>query len=570
MKTLLKSFLFVVISLSVGGCNVGMKLKNRRVYQSVSPFLFYYQGVTSRIFGDYSSAIKNLNIAKLKEPNKDAIYYELALSYAALQNVDSAILNLEKAVSIDNQNLAYRLLLRSLYVEKKYFNKALLNQAQIIQIDSTNNFNQFHLALLYAEIDSLEKALDILEKLEDNEGFNPNISETKLKIYLGKSNIQASKNELSKLINFSPQNPYYLLYQSDLYFMEGYDNLGLQVLDSIVTQNPDFLYAKYELFTKQFNFGNKDKALTLLYSIFDDPSQSEEEKAKLFYPLLFDKSLYNTRKQKLDSIIDAGLIHHPKSILINQVAYEHYLRLNSFEMAKNVLQTIVQIDPTNSEKFEQLINFQYSLGYKDDVLKTSDSAILLFPQKSIFYIYKSIVYEENKQIHKSIESLNKGIQTIKDKSELSEIYGTLGDIYYKQGNSKETYKQYKKSLINNPNNARILNNYAYYLAMDNMNLTKALEMSTKAVTLEPNNSTYIDTRGWILFTMQRFEEARDVLRNAVAKDGSTNPILNEHYGDALYKTGNKEGAYIYWLKAKDLGGGTEFLEIKINTKSYAP
>ena len=132
------------------------------------------------------------------------------------------------------------------------------------------------------------------------------------------------------------------------------------------------------------------------------------------------------------------------------------------------------------------------------------------------------------------------------------------------------YKSYQNSLKHNPSNSRVLNNYAYYLALDKKKLIKALEMSTKAVALEPNNSTYIDTRGWILFTLKRYEEARDVLRNAIAKDGSTSAVINEHYGDALYKTGNKERAFIYWDKAKELGGGTEKLDIKINTKTYVP
>jgi tetratricopeptide (TPR) repeat protein len=95
-------------------------------------------------------------------------------------------------------------------------------------------------------------------------------------------------------------------------------------------------------------------------------------------------------------------------------------------------------------------------------------------------------------------------------------------------------------------------------------------MSTKAVDLEPNNSTYIDTKGWVLFQMGEYEKAREVLRNAIAKSGSTSAVINEHYGDALYKTGNKENAYIYWMKAKEIGEGSDRLDEKLRTRTYVP
>jgi Flp pilus assembly protein TadD len=143
-------------------------------------------------------------------------------------------------------------------------------------------------------------------------------------------------------------------------------------------------------------------------------------------------------------------------------------------------------------------------------------------------------------------------------------------MYYKAGKVAEAFRSYDQSLKFNPNNARILNNYSYYLSIAKRNLGKALEMSTKAVDLEPNNSTYIDTKGWVLFQMGRYEQAREVLRNAIAKSGSTSAVINEHYGDALYMTGNKENAYIYWMKAKAIGGESEKLDEKLRTRTYVP
>ncbi len=572
MKRKYLHIFYFLISLIVilSGCSISNKLATQRTYKKVTPFLYYYDGLTARIYGDYNRAISSLNEAKKQSPEKDAIYYELALAHAAVNNIDSAITNLNKAITLSSTNITYRTFLRALYMQSNRIFDALENQKILVKHDSTNTENEFHLALLYAEMDSLDNALRILNRIESSKGFNPNVIETKVKIYLKKQLVDEADNDLAKLLSFSPNNPFYLMYKSDILFLQGYDSEGFNLLKRIIEENPDFYYALIELYNKEINFGSKKNGLDILHKIFLSNSISEEEKGRLFYPLLFEKLLYTNFPTLLDTIIHTGLDKHYKSQVINEIAFEHYLRRSNFNEAEQVLQNLVEIDSSNPNRHEQLINLQYSLKKPESVVSSCIEAINKFSYKSIFYIYLSIVYQETGSISNAKDILFQGVKTIEDRIELSEIYGTLGDLYYKLGDTRNAYKSYSKSIKSNRNNARVLNNYSYYLALERKNLTKALEMSTNAVTLEPNNSTYIDTKGWILFTMQKFEEARDVLRTAIAKSGSESAVINEHYGDALYKTGNIEGAYVYWLKAKELGGGSSNLDLKINTKSYVP
>jgi predicted Zn-dependent protease len=572
MKRKYLHIFYFLISLIVilSGCSISNKLATQRTYKKVTPFLYYYDGLTARIYGDYNRAISSLNEAKKQSPEKDAIYYELALAHAAVNNIDSAITNLNKAITLSSTNITYRTFLRALYMQSNRIFDALENQKILVQHDSTNMENEFHLALLYAEMDSLDNALRILNRIESSRGFNPIVIETKVKIYLKKQLVDEADNDLEKLLSFSPSNPFYLMYKSDILFLQGYDSDGFKLLRRIIDENPEFYYASIELYNKEINFGSKKSALEILNQIFKASNLRDEEKGRLFYPLLFEKTLYTNYHAKLDTIIITGLNIHTKSQVINEIAFEHYLRRSNFSKAEHVLQNLVEIDSINPNRYEQLINLQYSLKKPSSVITTAKAAINQFPNKSIFYIYLSIVYQENDSISDAKDILFQGVKSIEDDNELSEIYGTLGDLYYKEGDNKNAYKCYSKSINSNRNNARVLNNYSYYLALEGRNLTKALEMSTNAVTLEPNNSTYIDTKGWILFTMHKYEEAREVLRSAIAKSGSESAVINEHYGDALYKTGNVEGAYVYWLKAKELGGGSSSLDTKINTKTYVP
>jgi tetratricopeptide (TPR) repeat protein len=88
-------------------------------------------------------------------------------------------------------------------------------------------------------------------------------------------------------------------------------------------------------------------------------------------------------------------------------------------------------------------------------------------------------------------------------------------------------------------------------------------MASKAVSLEPESPSYLDTYGWILYKRGKLDKARDYLEKALDKGGSNDDIILEHYGDILYKSGYTEKALSYWKKAKEAGKGTDLLDKKI-------
>ena len=77
---------------------------------------------------------------------------------------------------------------------------------------------------------------------------------------------------------------------------------------------------------------------------------------------------------------------------------------------------------------------------------------------------------------------------------------------------KQCYKAYDRSLRYDPDNAMVLNNYAYFLSLEERDLEKALAMASRATALTDNNPTYLDTHAWVLFKLGRVDEARDVYK----------------------------------------------------------
>ena len=90
-------------------------------------------------------------------------------------------------------------------------------------------------------------------------------------------------------------------------------------------------------------------------------------------------------------------------------------------------------------------------------------------------------------------------------------------------------------------------------------------MLEKANELKSNDPYIIDSLGWALFKLNRYEEAKDYLQLAV-RLMPADPIVNDHYGDVLWKNGNEIQARYYWNYVLNLEKTERDLKKKVETK----
>ena len=91
----------------------------------------------------------------------------------------------------------------------------------------------------------------------------------------------------------------------------------------------------------------------------------------------------------------------------------------------------------------------------------------------------------------------------------------------------------------------MLNNYAYYLSLEGRKLRKALKMSRRTIELEPDNATYLDTYGWLLYLLHRPKEAKPYFKHAMLYGGKDSAVVLEHYSKVLEALGEQDLATYY-------------------------
>jgi len=132
-----------------------------------------------------------------------------------------------------------------------------------------------------------------------------------------------------------------------------------------------------------------------------------------------------------------------------------------------------------------------------------------------------------------------------DSSNVLLCLSVIGDTQYQTGNERAAYKTYEKALKIDPEYCPVLNNYAYYLCLRRRSLAKAEKMSRITVDKEPDNPTYLDTFGWILYLRGKAKEAKPYFKHAMLYGGKDSAVILMHYSLVLEKLGEKDLATYY-------------------------
>ena len=137
--------------------------------------------------------------------------------------------------------------------------------------------------------------------------------------------------------------------------------------------------------------------------------------------------------------------------------------------------------------------------------------------------------------------------------------------YERIGEWEKAEKDLLSSLEASPDQAYVINYLAYSWIEQGKKIEQSLNMLERANDLKPNDPYIIDSLGWALFKLKRYEDSKYHLQSAV-KLMPGDPIVNDHYGDVLWKSGNKIQARYYWNYVLNLEDVEENLKNKIKNK----
>lgn len=131
------------------------------------------------------------------------------------------------------------------------------------------------------------------------------------------------------------------------------------------------------------------------------------------------------------------------------------------------------------------------------------------------------------------------------------LYFARGALRERTGRWQEAEADLKRALELSPDQPDVANYLAYTWVEMGVNVEQALEMLRKAVAQRPRSGPIIDSLGWALFKLGRYEEALVYLERAIALSPGDVEI-NDHLGDLYWRLGREREARFQWARALTL------------------
>lgn len=362
----------------------------------------------------------------------------------------------------------------------------------------------------------------------------------------------------------------YYMSMQDRALVEKYSGIAQELLARAVRLEPDnYWYRRllaisylrqnrqadairqYEEISRRFP-GRTDVLITLA-GLYDDAGDYEKELRAL------------ERYGRLEDVADELKFQRFACYLqmgeLDSAYYESDSPAQVIELLMNTTRDMIEKAETAMDRIRCRSLLDVAMSFCDVVSSHEPELVEAYSQKSIAYFWMG----ENEE---SMAVIAKGLRQVKTDKDKALLYNLRGDYHHTIGDKQKMYADYDSTLIFDPENIAVLNNYAYYLSVENRDLKRALEMSSRTLEAEPLNATYLDTYAWILFKMKKYKEALGYMEKALRYLDRDNPEIYEHYGDVLYMCGEKEKALENWHKAVQFNGSSPILEQKIKKQEY--
>lgn len=535
---------------------------------AIFKFIFH-DAIREKMIGNYMASITLFKKASAMKPKEAAVHYALSDLYAQIGDFVNAFEHGKESVSINPNNKYYKLNFAQISFQASKYKEAAHMYEDLLKQEPGNleYLYQYSECLLYME--ELEDVMKVYDKIEEITGVYMELSRRKHEIYRNLKKPDKAVAELQKLIDSSPGNSEYYQYLIDYYNSIGAKDKAFETLEIMIEKNPNDGYAQIALSEHYMNQNELEKAMEAIKMAFSGTSVDIDTKVKLLI------TLYDISENNMDltmtgySLLDSLEKHHPNEAKSYSIKGDFFLRDGRNSDARKAFKKASELDDTRFAIWQQLVLLDDELQNYEYMWEDAYLAGENFPSQPMFYLYQGMAGLKLRKYEESADMLEFGRDLVVNNPKMKREFDLLlAEAWFKTKNYKKSFELYEELIKGDSENSLLLNNYAYYLSLANMNLTRARELSLKANKLKPNVSTYQDTYAYVLFREGKYQDALKWAEKAKNSASYESGTILEHLGDIYFMLEDVEKAIQYWQKALKFNDHSNVLELKIKDKKF--
>ena len=515
----------------------------------------YFSAVLSINNNDAKNSLKFLENSKILNDRHEEHFKNYIKSLVANEKVDLAI----KKIKYSQNNYSFlerEVILLVDNLINKNLEKSSLNLEKIESLIAPDD--RYHIILSKVLKNYLEVFKNNnIESYKNNDFAElDDISLAFLSCYFDLKN---TTKRFEEFIEYDGSSSRYIYFYLDYLIEQNKIKKIDQVLQNINQLNKPLLIAQSVKWIEEKN-----------YNKLNDLFSCKNEKdiiAEFFYLIANLYSSQGLYKESNFYIILAKYLN-PNFTLNSTLLIENYMDTKKYKLVKNEL--------SNIEKDNVIYNW-FKVKKNASIIQETknDDSALKFIKKE----YRKIKNPSNKILFDMANIL----RNFQDYEGAIEIYSNLirypnysaeeyADLLYKRGTSYERKKDFLKadedlieSLKIDPDEPYVLNYLGYSWLERSYKIPEAMDMLKEAYSLRENDPYITDSIGWAYYLIKDFVNAKKYLEKAV-KLMPYDPIVNDHYGDVLWRLNKKVQARYFWNGVLKLEDTEEELKKEIEKK----
>lgn len=514
----------------------------------------FIDGIVHFENGDIEQALDKLTAAYLIHSSDPGISYALSVAYLANGDLTNAAYYGQMSTRMDPENKWYLLNMAEIYSRSGRQEMALNRLQDVLKLDPGDIPILYVLTDAFIDLGRLEEANDVLDRIIELSGSTFELHLKKFQNYNALLQDENARAELEKMREIDPGNLTTLHRISRYYQDLGQMDQAEQILKEALDRNPNDIRTTLFLAEIYIEIEKWQEMGTLILQTIEHRAVAPAGKMDLIRFLYLQQTRHPDESQLtgyLEQAIDKVAVIETEYAPAQLFSAEYYLSQNDTDKALESLEKAIHIAPDNAEAWAQRFQILFTEQRYSQIISLSDTAESSAPDNPYIRFFSGASYMLENDSENAEHWLHQASLLAAPRDFRSVIYSTLADVRVDNNKWEEANSDYERALRLNRDNHNALNNYAYYISLrpdEQDRLEEALDMAKRALAIEPENPSYLDTVGWIYFKTGNTERAKEYIQRALDA-GAEGAEVFEHMGDIEHMAGNREEAVYWWEKA---------------------
>jgi tetratricopeptide (TPR) repeat protein len=397
-----------------------------------------------------------------------------------------------------------------------------------------------HASVMIASKDSkqIQKAIDELQPMVASTPANQTAMLQMLHYNLGRAymakgdatSMEQARLQFQETLKLNASHTPARLALSELLLARGESAKAVQAADEVIKLQPNNLRAHLLRTMGLMNIGEGQRAREELTAILKASPSSNDARYQLALLDMGEKH-YKEAEASFDTMFKAN---DPRGIvgLVRCKAAQGDIN-GAIQLAKDQ----VRRTPDKDDYRRLLVETEFVSQHYDDALADFQPLVQKDPS-AVNYVRLGEMQRQSKQYDAAIASFKKAQQLLPNEA-MPVLEMAL--VYDFSGRPEEARQGYEQVLKLQPDNPAALNNLAYSMADQGVDLEKALSYAERARAKMPNDLDVSDTIALIYLRKNQIMESARVLSDLVSK-APNKATYHLHYATALYQKGDKSAA----------------------------